>query len=127
MTNEKQGSSVKGWVVVGIHALLLVTLIWLFFNSALANSWSLIGIVVQSILLIAVSMILPIGYFTLQPNEAKVLVLFGKYKGTVLFPWWKWRWKSWKAKKWSTWTRNARRPWSATCWWYCAPRPKSRP
>jgi len=83
MTNEKQGSSIKGWVVVGIHALLLVTLIWLFFNSALANSWSLIGIVVQSILLIAVSMILPMGYFTLQPNEAKVLVLFGKYKGTV--------------------------------------------
>ncbi|MBU4267433.1 MAG: SPFH domain-containing protein [Acidobacteria bacterium] len=83
MTNEKQGSSSKGWVVVGIHALLLVTLIWLFFNSALANSWSLIGIVVQSILLIAVSMILPMGYFTLQPNEAKVLVLFGKYKGTV--------------------------------------------
>ncbi|HUU06591.1 MAG TPA: SPFH domain-containing protein [Patescibacteria group bacterium] len=83
MTNEKQGRSSKGWVVVGIHALLLVTLIWLFFNSALANSWSLIGIVVQSILLIAVSMILPMGYFTLQPNEAKVLVLFGKYKGTV--------------------------------------------
>ena len=83
MTNEKQGRSSKGWVVVGIHALLLVTLIWLFFNSALANSWSLIGIVVQSILLITVSMILPTGYFTLQPNEAKVLVLFGKYKGTV--------------------------------------------
>ncbi|MBE0664393.1 MAG: SPFH domain-containing protein [Candidatus Aminicenantes bacterium] len=83
MTNEKQGNSSKGWVMVGIHALLLVTLIWLFFNSALANSWSLIGIVVQSILLIAVSMILPMGYFTLQPNEAKVLVLFGKYKGTV--------------------------------------------
>ncbi|MFH2107695.1 MAG: SPFH domain-containing protein [Chrysiogenia bacterium] len=83
MTNEKQGNSSKGWVAVGIHALLLVTLIWLFFNSALANNWSLLGIVVQSILLIAVSMILPMGYFTLQPNEAKVLVLFGKYKGTV--------------------------------------------
>jgi regulator of protease activity HflC (stomatin/prohibitin superfamily) len=33
--------------------------------------------------LIIVAGILPSGYFTLQPNEAKVLVLFGKYKGTV--------------------------------------------
>ncbi|RPI99766.1 MAG: SPFH domain-containing protein, partial [Chloroflexi bacterium] len=32
---------------------------------------------------IIASIILMPGFFTLQPNEARVLVLFGKYKGTV--------------------------------------------
>ena len=83
MTNEKQGSSSKGWWLAAIHALLIIVLIWLFFTSALANQWSVIGIAVQTLLLATVSLILPFGYFTLQPNEAKVLVLFGKYKGTI--------------------------------------------
>jgi regulator of protease activity HflC (stomatin/prohibitin superfamily) len=34
-------------------------------------------------LLIVNAVILPMGYFTLQPNEAKVLVLFGRYNGTI--------------------------------------------
>jgi regulator of protease activity HflC (stomatin/prohibitin superfamily) len=34
-------------------------------------------------LLIPVIVILMIGFFSLQPNEARVLLLFGKYKGTV--------------------------------------------
>jgi regulator of protease activity HflC (stomatin/prohibitin superfamily) len=83
MTNEKQGSSSKGWGAAAIHALLIAALIWLFLTSVLANQWSLIGIAAQCLLLAAVSLILPMGYFTLQPNEAKVLILFGKYKGTI--------------------------------------------
>jgi regulator of protease activity HflC (stomatin/prohibitin superfamily) len=83
MTNEKQGRSSKGWGAAAIHALLIVALIWLFLTSVLANQWSLLGIAAQSLLLAAVSLILPMGYFTLQPNEAKVLILFGKYKGTI--------------------------------------------
>src|SRR5260221_9664616 len=31
----------------------------------------------------ALAVVLMVGFFTLQPNEARVLVLFGKYKGTV--------------------------------------------
>jgi regulator of protease activity HflC (stomatin/prohibitin superfamily) len=34
-------------------------------------------------LLIPLIVILMIGFFSLQPNEARVLLLFGKYKGTV--------------------------------------------
>jgi regulator of protease activity HflC (stomatin/prohibitin superfamily) len=40
-------------------------------------------LVVASIVLFVVSMVLLAGLFTLQPNEARVLVLFGAYKGTV--------------------------------------------
>jgi len=36
-----------------------------------------------SILFFPVLIILLVGFFTLQPNEARVLVLFGKYCGTV--------------------------------------------
>ncbi len=38
---------------------------------------------VPGVLLVPVLVILLTGLFTLQPNEARVLVLFGKYKGTV--------------------------------------------
>src|SRR5262245_19764744 len=34
-------------------------------------------------LIIPLIVILMFGFFSLQPNEARVLVLFGKYKGTV--------------------------------------------
>jgi len=83
MTKEKKGNSSKGWVVVAIHFILIVALVGLFWNSAQADHWSPLAIVLQFALLITVSAVLPPGYFTLQPNEAKVLVLFGKYKGTV--------------------------------------------
>ena len=83
MTNETLGKSSKGWVVAAIHVLLIAVLTWLFLASALPNQWSLIGILVQALLMITVSMVLPLGYFTLQPNEAKVFVLFGRYKGTI--------------------------------------------
>ncbi len=39
--------------------------------------------VVAGILTVALSFTLMMGFFTLQPNEARVLILFGKYKGTV--------------------------------------------
>jgi len=84
MTNETKGSSSRGWTVVAVHFMLIVALVWLFWTSAQAGQWSLPGIVLQFALLVLVSVILPPGYFTLQPNESKVLVLFGKYKGTVI-------------------------------------------
>ena len=34
--------------------------------------------------------------------------------------WWTWRWSCWPRATWSSSTRSARRPWSATCSWCCA-------
>ncbi|MBI5683806.1 MAG: SPFH domain-containing protein [Verrucomicrobia bacterium] len=42
--------------------------------------WSLF---VPGVLLIPTSIIMFCGFFTLQPNEARVLILFGAYRGTV--------------------------------------------
>jgi regulator of protease activity HflC (stomatin/prohibitin superfamily) len=83
MTNEKAGRSFSGWAVLGIHVLLAVLLVWLLASSIAGQQWSVPRIVFMFLLLITISFILPLGYFTLQPNEAKVLVLFGKYRGTI--------------------------------------------
>lgn len=40
-------------------------------------------LLVIGLLSIPVNIVLMVGFFTLQPNEARVLILFGKYKGTV--------------------------------------------
>ncbi len=83
MTKETKGSSVKGWSVVAVHAALILVIAWIFITGVSTEHLSLPQIVVMLACLIIVAGILPAGYFTLQPNEAKVLVLFGKYKGTV--------------------------------------------
>ena len=40
-------------------------------------------LLIAAIVLFIVTMVLLSGLFTLQPNEARVLVLFGEYQGTV--------------------------------------------
>ncbi len=83
MTNETKGTSVKGWAVVGLHILLVTIILFIVYSWINTAAWSLGQILLILALLVIAAVILPPGYFTLQPNEAKVLVLFGKYKGTV--------------------------------------------
>jgi len=83
MTKETKGSSVKGWSVVAVHAALILLIAWILITAVSTEHLSLLQIAVMLASLIIIAGILPAGYFTLQPNEAKVLVLFGKYKGTV--------------------------------------------
>ena len=42
-----------------------------------------IGLLILAVLLLPLCVLLMTGFFTLQPNEGRVLVLFGDYKGTV--------------------------------------------
>lgn len=45
---------------------------------------SLVGVPqLLGVLMVASGLVLINGFFTLQPNEARVLILFGRYKGTV--------------------------------------------
>ena len=83
MTKEQKGQSFKGWGVVAVHALLILAIVSIIASGLNTAHWSLAQTLLLMVLLIVVAGILPPGYFTLQPNEAKVLVLFGKYKGTV--------------------------------------------
>jgi len=81
MTNEKRGKSMNGWLILPIHLLLSALLFWLI-SIAINGRLGPLTIAMTVVLAIAVCF-MPFGYFTLQPNEAKVLVLFGNYKGTA--------------------------------------------
>jgi regulator of protease activity HflC (stomatin/prohibitin superfamily) len=77
----------NGWVWLPILILLQLGSIGAFIYSIASSpqygghpNWILF---IASLLVMIVTPILMAGFFTLQPNEARVLVLFGKYKGTV--------------------------------------------
>ena len=50
------------------------------------NFWLLVA----SVLVVAFGIFCCCGHFTLQPNEGRVLILFGAYRGTVRLPGWHW-------------------------------------
>jgi regulator of protease activity HflC (stomatin/prohibitin superfamily) len=86
---EKQTNTVSGWLMlpVSIAAWLLVP--GIFFYSVYRNTQEQLGpgFVIPAILFGLFDLLLAIllckGFFTLQPNEARILILFGKYVGTV--------------------------------------------
>jgi regulator of protease activity HflC (stomatin/prohibitin superfamily) len=90
MSEEREVSSVNGWIVLPVALvlyLLVPVMIWVSFAAGRdAESggrvpvwWVLLG----SFVVLIVAIIASIGFYTLQPNEARVLILFGAYRGTV--------------------------------------------
>ena len=67
-----------GWVL-GSLALLIYSLVGV--NSHLGQPYG--AMVVVALLLEVLGVLMAFGFFSLQPNEARVLILFGAYKGTV--------------------------------------------
>jgi len=79
----------NGWPMLAVLVLLLLGDIGLMIYSIAAGSATgepIVPLLVVSMVLMPVCIILLTGLFTLQPNEARVLVLFGAYKGTVREP-----------------------------------------
>jgi regulator of protease activity HflC (stomatin/prohibitin superfamily) len=70
----------SGWLALPVVLMILVVGIAACIGGELDDSPGLFGIGVALIVAFFVSFA---GFFTLQPNEARVLVLFGDYKGTV--------------------------------------------
>ena len=85
-TNENEINVFNGWV-------LLITLLFAGLILGIFTLITVLGTPVSLVLtvpLIGLWVFLLCGFFTLQPNEAAVLVLFGAYKGTVKSPGFKW-------------------------------------
>jgi regulator of protease activity HflC (stomatin/prohibitin superfamily) len=79
--NRERAVSVQnGWIVL---VLLLGLLVADIAAVVAAGRQQEGGILLLGILALPVIIVLLSGFFTLQPNEARVLVLFGAYKGTV--------------------------------------------
>ncbi len=73
MEKEKQYTGVNGYLMVAVVFVLLAVSITAII--LLSNFWFISGIVL--------SVFLTIGFVVVNPNESSVLVLFGKYVGTI--------------------------------------------
>jgi regulator of protease activity HflC (stomatin/prohibitin superfamily) len=81
-SKERETFAFNGWLMVQLNLLLLFGSIgWLIWMVLKQHDPGVM--VVVPILLALLAFFLFKGYFTLQPNEARVLILFGAYKGTV--------------------------------------------
>lgn len=84
---EKEVRTRNGWLMLPVVLVLLFGSIALFIYS-LAGGVRAIGHPLWlwfalSLLTEIIAIIMLAGFFTLQPNEARVLILFGAYRGTV--------------------------------------------
>lgn len=80
VSKERVVQVASGWVVLPIVIVLALA----SFGAIILSAVSDFGFgIVAGILGFIVSVFLMPGFFTLQPNEARVLILFGDYKGTV--------------------------------------------
>src|SRR6516162_1442118 len=84
----------SGWVMLPLVIALILGALAAFIFSIVAGAknaghpmWPLF---ILAILTEAAGLISLAGFFTLQPNEARVLVLFGAYQGTVREPGFYW-------------------------------------
>lgn len=91
MASEFERRTLSGWVMLPVLIVLTLATAYVFYGYAYAASqvprhtvpvaeiWGMVGCGLVFLLLL----ILWSGFFTLQPNEAAVLLLFGAYKGTA--------------------------------------------
>lgn len=85
MSQEIEGKGLSGWLMGVVNFGMYCLSIYLFVTSVMrldrgeGGLWTLIG----SVLLLLLSIFVSIGFMIVQPNQAGVLVLFGKYIGTV--------------------------------------------
>jgi regulator of protease activity HflC (stomatin/prohibitin superfamily) len=79
----------NGWVMLIVNIGLLIAGVVLFILTARAGAAGELSAgegairIIASFLLEGLGVLFLIGHFTLQPNEGRVLILFGSYKGTV--------------------------------------------
>ncbi|MGO8700389.1 MAG: SPFH domain-containing protein [Limisphaerales bacterium] len=86
-SRESERDATSGWIMLPLNIVLILGAAALVIHS-LVQGIRTLGhpmwlFLVIGLLLELWSWIMLIGFFTLQPNEARVLLLFGAYKGTV--------------------------------------------
>jgi regulator of protease activity HflC (stomatin/prohibitin superfamily) len=82
--NRERAVSVKnGWIMLVVLVGLLLADIGGIVASAPPSATTPRGMLPVCLLAVPIIIVLLSGFFTLQPNQARVLVLFGDYRGTV--------------------------------------------
>ncbi len=80
MIRENVRSTPSGWPVLFVLLAGILLTIWVFVSAARAGAPLL---VLAAVLALAVLIVLLAGLFVINPNEARVLQLFGAYSGTA--------------------------------------------
>ncbi len=89
LNHEREARAISGWPMLAVVIVIFLAAIALFVSTAIVGergdlsggaAGALVGV---GIVLLIAGIFLSPGFFTLEPNETRVLVLFGAYKGTV--------------------------------------------
>jgi regulator of protease activity HflC (stomatin/prohibitin superfamily) len=85
VTQEVRRHAVSGWLMLPVNiSLLLLGIALLIWGIIIASkTFHFSALIIVGPLVEVTAIILLCGHFTLQPNEARVLLLFGAYRGTV--------------------------------------------
>ncbi len=85
--SEKQAAKINGFIILLISLLLLVFEVYLFISGIRAQDPQFLWIFIPVLLGL---LLLNSGFIIVQPNDSRVLILFGKYTGTVRHSgfWW---------------------------------------
>lgn len=87
MVNEKTIKGRSGWPILALTvAMYILSIVCALYGSiAVPIGNSMLGSValVLALILFLLAVFASCGFFTIQPNQARVLILFGDYKGTI--------------------------------------------
>src|SRR6266849_8030181 len=86
-SHERAITAASGWVILPVLIVLFIAdvalILFAIKDGVETTGQPHIALLIPSLVLLPILSVMLSGFFTLQPNEARVLVLFGDYKGTV--------------------------------------------
>ncbi|HJR71875.1 MAG TPA: SPFH domain-containing protein [Gammaproteobacteria bacterium] len=86
-TAERERQPLNGWLALLLVVLWFVAAVALFVSTAAQLDDAVPPVaaarILGAFLMVGLGIFLCFGFFTLEPNEARVLILFGDYKGTA--------------------------------------------
>ncbi len=80
-TENRVVRALNGWFMLLVDLLLYALAIYLFIRGGTIGST---GLIIWGVIAVVAAFLCSIGFFIVYPNYAALLVLFGKYKGTVV-------------------------------------------
>src|SRR5262245_17364695 len=87
-TVERERQAMNGWLALVLVVLWFIAAIALFLSIGALDDidgspGAVVLRVIGAVLMVGFGIFCCFGFFTLEPNEARVLILFGAYKGTA--------------------------------------------
>jgi len=89
-TKVKHSEETRGFGTSGLGMLVVVLAMFAVAAGILLTAFTVPALFLPAILLGVLAFVMLRGFFILEPNESEVIVLFGKYRGTVRDQGWYW-------------------------------------